>query len=309
MSKTISFNWAGGKYTQKIKISGTNLPWGYKCDADWVKTERGMTTLDVTVDKTYDFRDRDCVVKIFDKFGNTIELEIKQTGYRDLSVECGANVVIYEDEYKNKPSFDTYITVYGGPTQQPLCKDIAQYFEMVWDNSDSYNDFLFHIPQNVSGTFTIRHSDADAFISYCKARSIPYDESKLEKTITVIQVTKNDKIGHLWLKYDGKSYTIGDKMVVEVDKNEWAFIKILSTTYVRIDSVTKYTLIDNRELVPSLMAQWLTVDNKTGLIKLKAKSTNPFTDRYCTLRLTNKTNSLQFMDITILQRGTASKVD
>lgn len=309
MSKTITFDWAGGKYTQKIKVNGNNLPWGFKCGEDWIKVQQSMTALDITVDKVYDFLDRSGLVTIYDSGGHTLELKVEQTGYRDLCIECAPNIVIYEDVYEDGKPFDMYITVYGGQTQKVVCKEIEQYLELVWDNSDSYNDFMFHIPQQVSGKFTVRHSDADAFIAYCKKYGIPYDESKLEKTITVTQLTKADKIGEILLEYDGKVYSMHDNMEVVVDKNIWTELKVLTTKYVKILSNVEYEIIDNQQLNPSLMAQWLTVDAKKGLVKLKASSTNPFTDRYCRLRLTNAANSLQYIDIRILQHGVASQVD
>lgn len=304
MSKTVTFDYNGGTYTQKLKIKGTNMPWRYECDSSWIKVSTGATSLTLSVENTFNFRDRNGIIKIIDKFNNQLNLNVVQIGYRNLSVECASDVVISEEYYNGNNTFDYYITVYGGPTQKVICKDFDPYIEMVWDNSNLYNDFMIRIPHELKGNFTVRHSDADAYIQYCKENNIEYDLSKLEKNVTIHQVSKQDKIGEIQLEYNGNTYTNNDKLEVVIDNKNWIPIIVTSNEYIRIDSDTKCTVVNNRLMDLSLMAQWVDYTTQENVVRLKAKTENPFTARRCKVRLTNHTNQLQYMDISVVQNTT-----
>ena len=49
ISKKITFDYKGGEYTQSFKIRGTNLPWTYECDVDWISVNPGASSLTIDV--------------------------------------------------------------------------------------------------------------------------------------------------------------------------------------------------------------------------------------------------------------------
>lgn len=304
MSKTVTFDHNGGVYTQKLKIRGTSMPWRYECDSEWINVTCGATSITVSVGAIYDYNDRNGSVRIFDKFDNCIELRINQTGYRNLSVECADVVVVSHENYETSDTFDTYITVYGGLTQKLSCDELLPYTEMVWDNSGLYNDFILGIPRGLSGIYTIRHSDADDYIKYCNENGIEYDVAKLERTITILQVTEDDKVGSIVIEHNGCLYSGGDNIEISVNSRDWTVLRIVSCEYIKVISPTEVLTVDSKLIDLSLMAQWVDYTTHDGFVKLKAKSENNFTTRRSKVRLTNRTNKMQYIDITVVQEPT-----
>lgn len=50
------------------------------------------------------------------------------------------------------------------------------------------------------------------------------------------------------------------------------------------------------------MPYWIEYTNKAGLVRLKCNERNNFSDRKCVVRLTNKTNINQYIDLNLTQK-------
>ena len=301
-SKRIDFDYKGGKYTQNINIQGTNLPWNCECDVDWITFVCGATSVTFTVEPTYNFKERFGNITITDRFDNELVINVHQEGFMDLSVECAKSVVLYHSYYKQNPYFDAYVTVYGGEHQEPVCEALEKHITQVWDNSELYNDYVIRIPQELSGTFEIEHKDTKEFVAYCQKHKFPLDLSKIIKTITITQVSTDDVIGNMKIEIDGIENNCGDKPVVYIDSKKWIDINIISTAYTHVQSNTKYEIIDNRQVDVQNPAYWVAYTNKTGLVTIKATEPNTFSDRENIIRLVNRTNAHQYIDIRLIQK-------
>lgn len=301
-SKIIKFDYVGGTQTQKFNICGTNLPWRYKCDTEWITIETGATSIIITVPTTYDFHDRSGVISLFDRFDNKLEILVEQKGYYNLSVECSKSLVLYHSYYDTHKNFDFYVTIYGGTNQKPICKELEDNLIQVWDNSDMYNDYILRITEDINGDYTIEHSEAKEFISYCKENGIEYDNSKLIKNISITQVNTDDVIGEIDITVNGEKYKSGDECKVTVNNTDWLDITIDSTKYIHVNSYTDYSVIDDRIVDCQQMADWLECKSIKGLVKIKATEENLFNDRYTNLRLINRTNAHQYIDILVEQK-------
>ena len=279
MEKTIKFDYTGGEYTQNFNIRGTNLPWTYECDAPWISIKTGASSLSVKVGTIYDFNTRVGTIRIFDRFKNEIDLIVEQSGYYDLSVEMPSDVVLYHSYYDENESYDVYLTVYGGPVQNIDCKELEPYLQKIWDNSDMYNDFMLRIPQTLKGEFNVRHSDCDVFKKFCEENDMEYPEDKLEKKLTITQITTEDVIGEMVVKYGRKKYTNnGEPMEIEVGYNKLSQIKVVSTKYMVVESKTKCRVVTDSPVMVQNGISWLDVDIKDNVITIKCNEKNNFAD-------------------------------
>lgn len=304
VSKTITFDYNGGTYTQELKIRGTNLPWRYECDCKWIVVATAATSLTVNIQKTYDFNTRVGVVKIFDRFGNEINLVVEQTGYYDLSIECPTSVVLPYTYYNTNTTYDIYVTVYGGPTQEVNCKKITTYLNKVWDNSDMYNDFMVTIPQSLEGEFTIKHSDWKAFKDFCKKNDIPYPKDKLEKKLSIQQVSADDMVGEMVIDCNGRQYTNNDaNIVVEIGVNSPVIIKIVSCKYTAVTSRTKCVVNEDKKIEIDNCPVWVDSAIDSDIITLTCKEENHFNDRTGTFKISNTNNSRQNITIQLKQKS------
>ena len=302
--KTVEFNYKGGEYTQKISIRGENLPWRYECNVDWIKVTTGATFLTFTVDPVYDYKKREGYIDIFDKFNNKLTLQVVQTGYTDLRIECPSSIVLYHTYYDLNEVFSVYLTIYGGELQEPSCNALKPYISKVWDNSAVYNDFVIRVPKTLDGTFTIEHMEARQFRKYCKENNIEYDNSALRKTITITQLTAEDVVGKMTIMVDGVSYSSGDACVIEIDDKQDKRIDIVSTRFIKLKSNTEYEVVDNKNVEATKMARWIDITNKPGFIMIKANEPNMLSPRQCIIRLVNVDNPHQFLDILVKQKTT-----
>lgn len=304
ITKTIKFNYTGGEYTQNFNIQGTNLPWTYECSDSWIGITSGAASLKVKVGQIYGFNTRKGVVKVFDRFKNEIDLIIEQSGYCDLSVEMPSNIVLYETYYDKNQTYDVYLTVYGGPTQEILCEGLKPYIQKVWDNSDMYNDFILRIPQSLNGEFEVKHSDCDSFKEYCEKEGIEYPEGKLEKHISITQVSLEDTVGKMVIECDGKKYTNSDEIFdINVYYDKPTFIKIVSTAFIVVDSKTTCHTVTNSPVSLVGAPDWLDVEYNNNTIKLKCRQKNNLDNRACQICLENTKNSRQNIKITLKQRS------
>lgn len=304
MTKTIEFDYKGGEYTQKIAISGDNLPWRYNCTDTWIKVATSPTLLKIEVYPTYDFKKRESNIEIFDKFDNKIVLHVVQNGYTDLRVECPKSIVLYHTYYDTSDFFNVYLTIYGGSRQEPSCNALKPYITKVWDNSNVYNDFIIRVPKTLSGEYTIEHMDARAFRKYCKENGISYDNSSLKKTLTITQLSTKDVIGEMVINIDDVEYRSGDECVIEINEKEYKQIKIISTRFIRLKSHTEYEVVDTCNVDITKMTRWIECINESGNICMRAKETNMLSPRQCAIRLVNNDNPHQFIDITVVQNTT-----
>ena len=304
VSKKISFKYTGGEYTQNFNIRVTNLPWTWECDADWLAITTGAMSLTVKVAQTYDFATRNATIRVFDKFRNELDLEVEQTGYMDLSVECPTSIVLTESYYNDNKTYDVYVTVYGGPTQEVSCKKIEPYLDKVWDNSDMYNDFIVRIPKELSGSFTVKHSDWKKFKTFCEESGIEYPKSEVEKKISITQVSTKDTIGELVLEYNGEKFTNWDDMVtIEVGSNETVEIKVVSAKFVAVVSRTKCITSQDKDVKITSAPMWLDANIVGNKIMLKCNESNPFADRYGMLIIENLRNFNQKITIMVKQKS------
>lgn len=303
-SKTITFDYNGGEYTQNLKIRGTNLPWRYECKDNWILVSTTATTITVFVRSIYDFETRIGVVKVFDKYDNELDLIVKQTGYYDLSIEMPSDVVLYQTYYDEKDTYDVYLTVYGGPVQYVDCDELKAYIDKVWDNSDMYNDFMLRIPKTLSGEFMVRHSDYDKFRQFCEENGIVYPKDQLEKKLNIVQITSDDVIGEMVIDINGVEYTNKSEIFeIEVGESEPLEINIKSTKFVVIESKTSYRIVKNSDVIVPGAPYWLDVKYKSNKIVLKCNEKNNFADRYSEIKLQNKDNSRQLIRIQIKQKS------
>lgn len=303
-NKVINFDYKGGQYTQNFKIRGTNLPWTYECEDGWIGITTGATNLNMDVRTVYDFNTRKGTIKVFDRFKNEIDLNIEQTGYYDLSVEMPTTIVLYEDYYKENDTYDVYLTVYGGPLQYIDCKKLEPYIEKVWDNSDMYNDFILRIPKKLKGTFTVKHSDCEVFKNFCKENGMKYPKHELEKKLTIVQVSEKDAVGEMVIEYGGEKYTnYSETKQIDVCYDKPFEIEVVSTEFMSVKSKTEYNIVKNSPVEMSVVPNWLNVKKVGNKFILQCKRKNMFADRYSMIKLVNKNNTRQFIDINIRQEN------
>ena len=303
-SKKITFDYNGGEYTQNLKIRGTNLPWRYECNDDWILVTKTATTITVYVRPIYDFDTRTGTVKVYDKYNNELDLVVEQTGYYDLSIEMPTDVVLSYNYYKENDSYDVYITVYGGPLQYVDCKELEPYTQKVWDNSDMYNDFMVRIPQSLSGEFIIKHSDCEKFKEFCEEHGMEYPKDQLEKKLNIVQVSADDVIGEMVIEINGEEYTNkSDIFEVEVSYDKPVNINIVSTKFIVVESKTKYRVIKNSDVIIQTVPRWLDAKYKPDKIELRCTEVNNFTDRYSEIMLQNKDNPRQTIRMQIKQKS------
>ncbi len=306
INKVINFDYAGGQQTQNFKIRGTNLPWTYECEDGWITLSNGATSLTMDVRAIYDFNTRVGTIKVFDRFKNEIDLTVEQTGYYDLSIEMPTTIVLYEGYYKDNDTYDVYLTVYGGPLQMVDCDALKPYIQEVWDNSDMYNDFLLRIPKTLAGTFKVKHSDAKEFKKFCKKHGIKYPQNAMEKNLTIVQVTEEDAIGEMVIKYGGKCYTNRDETKqIDVRYDQPFTIELVSNKFTSVISKTEYKVIKNTPVEVAVAPDWLNIKRIGNKILLQCDRENPFADRYSLIKLVNKENPRQFITINIRQENEA----
>lgn len=304
VTKTVKFDYTGGKYTQNLNVRGTNLPWRYECDADWIIISTGGTSINIEVGAIYDFNTRTGTIRIFDKFNNEIDLVVEQTGYYDLSVEMPADIVLFNTYYDENDTYDVYLTVYGGPTQMIDCKELEPYIQKVWDNSDMYNDFVLRIPKGLEGEFTVKHSDCNGFEEFCKTTGVEYPKSGTEKKLTIKQLSPEDTIGKMVISIDGKEYTNNSETVeLEVSSETAVRIWMVSNEFIIMNSKTSYSVVKNAPFNVQSVPNWVDMSVKDNRITLKCNEKNNFNDRYTQIKIENSQNKNQYIMVRLKQKS------
>lgn len=304
VSKTIKFDYTGGTYTQNFNIRGTNLPWTYECDSTWIGLTPSASSITIDVRNIYTFETRTGVVKVFDKFRNEIDLIVEQSGYYDLSVEAPETVVLYQNYYDEHQTYDIYATVYGGSTQGLVCRKLGKYTQKLWDNSNMYNDYIIRIPQTLKGNFVLKHSDCESFKKFCKETGMEYPKEKLERHLSIVQVTNEDVVGEMVIKCNDNTYTNHtDDIEIDVSYNKPTVIDVVSTTFMQVLSMTSYSIINNSDVIVPITPIWVDATVSEKKIILKCNEINRFIDRYGMIKIENTDNPRQSITIKIKQKS------
>lgn len=305
MEKEIVFGYKGGREELKLNVNPLALPITFEiCDnPKWVmlKVENNILTVDAA--QTYDYRPRECRIELTNAFGTKLTAMVRQEGFEGIDLQCDKMAVLHHSYFDVSPSYNFYVTVYGGNTQELVCKKLKEYITKVWDNSDMYNDFIIKIPRGLSGTYTIKHSEYSNYKKYCKENGIRFDESKVKREIEIVQITEADNIGDMVLEYDGTRYGIGEVVPVTIKYGEQSEIDVISTRYMHQISYTKYEVIDTKQVSCEKTPDWINVWYGEGKIILAAPFKNNFSDRTFRMRVTNKTNSHQYIVVEVKQKS------
>lgn len=301
--KIIEFEYQGGEENVLLKLSGDMLPITYKLDndCDWLCINIQYSKIVVNVKPTYNFLNRECLVHIYNSQNNELQLLIKQKGFEGIGLYCEKSVVLYKLYYDTAKYYNFYVTVYGGETQNLVCNELTQYIKQVWDNSDMYNDYIIQVPKELSGNFQIKHSEYDNYKKYCKRNKIKFDESKVLRTIDIVQISSEEAIGEFVIKVGDKIYKTGDKVDVTINNKTTTDIEIVSMEYIHQISRTAYEKVNNTDVDYGEYPYWLNIERENDIIKLKANEKNIGSNRCYKLKLTNRTQPHQFIDINVTQ--------
>ncbi len=301
--KIIEFEYQGGEENVLLKLSGDMLPITYKLDndCDWLYINIQHSKIVINVKPTYNFLNRDCLVHIYNSQNNELQLLIKQKGFEGIGLYCEKSVVLYKLYYDTAKYYNFYVTVYGGETQNLVCNELTQYIKQVWDNSDMYNDYIIQVPKELSGNFQIKHSEYDNYKKYCKQNKIKFDESKVLRTIDIVQISSEEAIGEFVIKVGDNIYKTGDKVDVTINNKTTTDIEIVSMEYIHQISRTAYEKVNNTDVDYGEYPYWLNIERENDVIKLKASEKNIGSNRCYKLKLTNRTQPHQFIDINVTQ--------
>jgi hypothetical protein len=270
-------------------------------DCDWLCINIQHSKIVVNVKPTYTFLNRECLVHIYNSQNNELQLLIKQKGFEGIGLYCEKSVVLYKLYYDTAKYYNFYVTVYGGETQNLVCNELTQYIKQVWDNSDMYNDYIIQVPKELSGNFQIKHSEYDNYKKYCKRNKIKFDESKVLRTIDIVQISSEEAIGEFVIKVGDKIYKTGDKVDVTINNKTTTDIEIVSMEYIHQISRTAYEKVNNTDVDYGEYPYWLNIERENDVIKLKASEKNIGGNRCYKLKLTNRTQPHQFIDINVTQ--------
>ena len=113
-AKTIEFGYEGGSHVQGYNVNRQNLPVSASCSDEWLRVSAGPSSAVIETDRNPGFKDREAVVTLSDRVGNTISMTVVQHGFTDLRVECPEHVAVPYTHYTENQSCDVYITSYGG---------------------------------------------------------------------------------------------------------------------------------------------------------------------------------------------------
>lgn len=302
IKKTISFEYAGGEYLQKVRIRGTNMPMTTESDSKWVQVKAYETTVKITAEPNYGYESREAVVTLRDRFDNTIALAITQDGFTDLKLVCQTDIVIPYSYYKENKTYDVYITVYGGTTKGVKAKGLTKHIEQAWKGSEVYCDYILHIPDNINGTYTVTHADLKDFSQYCKEKGIEFNEDNLKKKITITQLTEDECTGEIILD--------GDKVTLNKDKEYETVMDMYDTNRIRIKKCEYkavgrdglvHVVSEDTVYVPSV-PEWLKCKVTPGAILFAASQLNPYDkERRARLKISSPSNPNLFTVLNVVQ--------
>jgi hypothetical protein len=304
-NKYIEFGYQGGKESFLLKTIGTDLPITYNInndDCEWVQIDIIQNSVNITVQPTYDFVDRVCLISLFNSQKQELKLEVKQIGFQGIGLYCEKSLVLYKSYYDTNKYYNFYVTVYGGKTQDIVCQKLKNNIKKVWDNSDMYNDYIIQVPQELSGSFQIKHSEYNNYKKYCKKNNINFDESKVLKNIDIVQITSEEAVGEMVVSIDNVVYKTGDDIRINIDTENDVNMDILSMKYKHQLSRTAYEIVDNRDIDYGMYPQWLNITRNGDTVSFKAKEKNHGVSRCFKLKLTNRTQPHQFIEIFVTQK-------
>lgn len=304
-TKILNFKYGGGTEEITLNVMPYALPITYRFDntTEWVTIDIDFTKVTFTVKPTFDYKSRTSNITLLNSVGSEIPITIIQSGYEGIGLECDNNVVLHHSYYDMSNNYNFYVTVYGGQTQELKCGKLQNYIEKVWDNSDMYNTFIIKIPDGLNGKYLLKHSEYSNYKKYCKSCGIDFDEKKVAREINIVQISENDTVGNMCLKYNGNIYETRSEIPVTISSEKDSIIQIISTEYYHQISRTKYEIIDNKEVDLSECPMWISSKIDNNSIILKATEINRLTPRLCKLRVTNRTNSHQYVDLLIKQES------
>ena len=300
--KEVKFKYYGGIESVNISTnaSNTSLKVQKEYPCDWLSYSIFPTSISISATENSYYEDRVCRLTIFNTNGNRDSIEIKQDGYRNLLVDLSLYAIIPYTYYSDHETYDLPIRIYGGSGEFTTHESISDKIEKVFDDSDLYNDYVFHISSDMNGTYTFKHKNRDAYIEYCKQNNIEYDEANLEKSIVVRNLTKDVMDGYTIFSYYGKEYVNGLPPIITVNH--------VSSTVVSIDYSCFFNsnmdFVENSEYEIGGGTQWLKTyyDRDNKKIYLKAVDKTALSDRRCTITVRNLLNPKQYYTAIVLQR-------
>lgn len=300
--KSIKFKYSGGNETVSITTTASNV--SYKVvpseHCDWFTYSIGATSLTVTAGENPSYMERMCRLTVIDDNGNSDYIDISQEGYTNLLIDLSVYVVIPYTHYADSETYDLPIRIYGGSGNFITDNVISDKIERVFDDSDLYNDYIFHIDKETNGRFTFKHSDMDEYIEYCKDNNIPYDTSKLLKQVVVRNIPKEIMDGYTVFSYLGQEYINNLPPIITVNH--------IVPTVITIDYSCFFTkdmnFVEATDFIIDAPNDWVKsfFDETDKKIYLKAVSKNSLTDRRGTITVRNRYNSKQTYSATVIQR-------
>lgn len=304
--ESINFKYSGGNKTVSISTTAPNIsyrviPSEY---TDWFTYTIGITSLTISVGENASYIRRTSRLTLMDDNGNSDYIDISQDGYNNLLMDISTYVVIPYTYYADKKTYNLPIRVYGGDGNFITDDTISDKIEKVFDDSNLYNDYIFHIDKETNGTFTFKHSDMDEYIEYCKDNNIPYDSLKLLKQVVVRNIPKEIMDGYTVFSYLGQEYIDNLPSIITVNH-------IVPTT-ITIDYSCFFTkdmnFVETSDFIIDAPSDWVKsfFDETDKKIYLKAANENKLTDRRGTITVRNRYNPKQTYSATIIQK--ASKI-
>lgn len=305
LKKDINFTHKGGTEVVKLIVSPTLLPLRYELNdkIEWINIDIQYNSITVKVLPTFDFNNRECELKILNNNNQEVILNIKQEGFKEIEIHCDNSLVLHHSYFSKHKKYGFYVSVYGGKNQNLICNELQDKIVKVWDNSDMYNDFIIRVSKELSGKFTLYHSEYDEYKKYCQENSIYFDESKVKKEIEIMQISEEDTIGEMIIKYGKKKYKTKDNIIINIKHGEEIELKIVDMFYKRQLSLKKYEVITNKDVDLTLTPDWLNAKIEGEIIKISTTGVNKFSNRSCSFRINNKNNQHQYITVNILQES------
>lgn len=303
--KTIEFESYGGKHTQRLNIREKNMPVSASCSENWAHVSSDTSSVTVSADRHDGILDRECQVELSDRFGNTIPLRIVQHGFTDVRIDCPDMVAIPYTHYLGKDSYDVYVTSYGGSCGIKA-KGMARDTENVWNLSGTYRDYILHIPKGKSGSVTITHSDSDEYREWCESVGIPFDESRVRRKMTIVQLSKDDMDGHVTLSGDTLSETdFGYSM--QVSHAEGATVKA-RCSYSTVLGDGSVGIVCEDTAYISDIPEWISCTSDKDKTTIKALRPNPFAnERRARLKVASPSNPKLHAILEVVQESSVAK--
>ena len=306
VSKQVEFGYDGGESVLRLGTRGSALPITASCECDWLEVTVSETVVVIKAIPNYGLADREGLVYVSDRFGNSVAVGVLQHGYADLRVECMDEVAIPYTYYSEHDTYDLYITVYGGPTKSAKVKGLAKSVDEVWKLSDIYCDYMLRIPGDVSGTFTVTHGDLAEYREYCESHGIECDESRLKRKLKITQVTQEDMTGELKLSVISEGGSGGEfSGELVLSGTEPAYIHVAKCEYARVSDSMAAETVSEKDVHVDCQCDWLVCACSDGVVTVRATGRNPYAnERRARIKLSSPSNPILFKVVDIVQGTT-----